>query len=105
MLVHVTLQYYIVHSAADVATMAPQTRARTLSNPPCSKRLFGSIAGTMPSVSPIIIPYLQRDLNTTLRTRCTARKGRQEVCDVVPRMPVKTSAQPLLVEEMSNKTN
>lgn len=49
---------------------------------------------------------LQADLNTTFRTRCTALlQGRQEVGDVVPRMPVETGPQPLLVEEMGNQTN
>ena len=49
---------------------------------------------------------LQGDFNTTLSTWCTTLlQGRQEVGDVVPRMPVETSPQPLLVEEMGNQTD
>jgi hypothetical protein len=49
---------------------------------------------------------LQADLNTALGTRRTTSLQRgQEVGDVVPGMSVKTSAQPLLVEEMGNQTD
>jgi hypothetical protein len=51
--------------------------------------------------SPVII--LQGDLNTALSTTLLQRG--EEVGDVVPWMPVKTSAQPLLVEEMGNETD
>jgi hypothetical protein len=49
------------------------------------------------------ITTLQADLNTALST--TSLQRRQEVGDVVPGMPVKTSAQPLLVKEMGNETD
>lgn len=48
---------------------------------------------------------LQGNLNTTLSTWRAALQGRQEVGDVVPRMPVETSPQPLLVEEVGNQTD
>jgi hypothetical protein len=49
---------------------------------------------------------LQANLNTTFSTWRTALlEGGQEVGDVVPRMPVETSPQPLLVEEMGNQTD
>jgi hypothetical protein len=49
---------------------------------------------------------LQADLNTTLGTwRTTGLQRGKEVGDVVPRMPVKTSTEPLLVEEMGNQTD
>jgi hypothetical protein len=49
---------------------------------------------------------LQANLNTALGTWCaTSLQGRQEVGDVVPRMPVETSAEPLLVKEMGNQTD
>jgi hypothetical protein len=50
--------------------------------------------------------YLQRDLDTALGTgSATAGQGGEEVGDVVPRMPVQASPQPLLVEEVGNQTN
>jgi hypothetical protein len=52
-----------------------------------------------------MISTLQANLNTTLVTWSTAGKGRQKVRNVIPRMPVKTSPQPLLVKEMGNQTN
>lgn len=49
---------------------------------------------------------LQRNFNTALGTwRTTSLQRGQEVGDVVPGMSVKTSAQPLLVEEMGNETD
>lgn len=49
---------------------------------------------------------LQANLNTALSTwRTTRLQRRQQVGDVIPRMPVKASAQPLLVEEVSNQTD
>ena len=49
---------------------------------------------------------LHLHLNTTLSTRRAALRQRgKEVRDVVPRMPVETGPQPLLVEEVSNQTN
>jgi hypothetical protein len=49
---------------------------------------------------------LQANLDTTLSTWCaTLLQGGQEVGDVVPGMPVETSPQPLLVEEMGNQTD
>lgn len=54
----------------------------------------------LPFLSIII---LQADLNTTLST--ASLQGGQEVRDVVPRMPVKTGPQPLLVKEMGNQTD
>ena len=52
------------------------------------------------------IPSLQANLNTALGTwRATSLQGGQEVGDVIPRMPVQASAQPLLVEEVSNQTD
>lgn len=49
---------------------------------------------------------LQSNLNTALGTwRTTSLQRGQEVGDVVPGMPVKTSAQSLLVKEMGNETN
>jgi hypothetical protein len=43
------------------------------------------------------------DLNTALRA--TLLEGREKVCDVVPRMSVEASAQPLLVEVVGNQTH
>jgi hypothetical protein len=49
---------------------------------------------------------LQANFNTTLGTwRTTSLQRGQEVGDVVPGMPVETSAQPLLVKEMGNETD
>jgi hypothetical protein len=49
---------------------------------------------------------LQGDLNTAFGTRrATSLQRGQEVGDVVPGMPVKTSTQPLLVKEMGNQTD
>jgi hypothetical protein len=48
---------------------------------------------------------LQGNLNTTLARRTALLQGGEEVGDVVPGMPVQTSPEPLLVEEMSNETN
>lgn len=49
---------------------------------------------------------LQANLDTTLSTwRTTLLQGGQEVGDVVPRMSVETSPQPLLVEEVGNQTD
>lgn len=47
---------------------------------------------------------LDIDLHTTLMTR-RLPKLREQVGDIIPRMPVKPSAQPLLVKVMSNETD
>ena len=51
------------------------------------------------------LAILQIDLNTTFTTGCTLGKAGQQVGDVVPRMPVQTGAQSLLVQEMGNQTD
>jgi hypothetical protein len=73
---------------------------------PRSKRPFRSKrqatrTGYTLAFSAIIV--LQADLNTALST--TSLQRRQEVGDVVPWMPVETSTQPLLVEEVGNETD
>lgn len=56
-----------------------------------------------PSLFPALKLHLH--LNTSLGSRCTALQRGEEVGDVIPRMPVETSPQPLLVEEVSNQTD
>lgn len=74
-LVHVTLQYYII-PPRSTSKSACCYRARTLSNPQRSKRLFRSSILTQPEPdipfpSPlIIIRNLQGNLNTTLSSWC-----------------------------------
>ena len=49
---------------------------------------------------------LDIDLHTAfLARRAASRQLRKQVGDVVPRMPVQTSAQSLLVQEMGNETD
>jgi hypothetical protein len=49
---------------------------------------------------------LQRDLDTTLRSwRATLLQGGKQVGNIVPGMPVETSAQPLLIQEVGNETD
>lgn len=48
---------------------------------------------------------LDIDLDTSLVARRTASQLREQVSDVVPRMPVQTRTQPLLVQEMRNQTD
>jgi hypothetical protein len=57
------------------------------------------------SLHPDIATSLQADLNSALVTRSTLAQGWEQVSDVVPRMAVKTGAQSLLVEVVSNQTD
>jgi hypothetical protein len=57
------------------------------------------------SLHPDVAASLQADLNSALVTRSTLAQSREQVGDVVPRMAVKTGAQSLLVEVVSNQTD
>ncbi len=48
---------------------------------------------------------LQTNLHSTLLTRITLRKVRQEISNIIPRMSIKPRPQPLLIEIMRNQPN
>ena len=75
---------------------------------PAPARPFARLKRNPTMIYPFLFPVqkLHLHLNTSLSSRCAALgKGGEEVGDVIPRMPVKTGPQPLLVEEVSNQTN
>jgi hypothetical protein len=57
------------------------------------------------SIVHIVINTLHGHFNTALVTGSTLAKLGEEVGDVIPRMPVQTSAESLLIEEVGNETD
>lgn len=55
-------------------------------------------------MNPYLLNTLQRHLHTTL-VACRSVHLGKEIGDIVPRMPVKTGLQPLLIEVMGNQAN
>lgn len=51
------------------------------------------------------VTSLQANFHSTFVARSALGERRQQVCDIIPRMSVETSAQPLLVEIVGNQTN
>lgn len=52
------------------------------------------------------MPLLHANLDTTLSTRCAAlAELGEEVGNIIPRMPVQSSAQSLLIQVMRNQTD
>ena len=72
------------------------------------KRLLKQIARKSSHFSSNISAPLQTNLHTTLVARCTlapSSQVREEVSDIIPRMPIQSSAQSLLVQMMRNQTD
>lgn len=97
----ISLQPYFRSSPLSMSCQSSELPARYSQQ--CYKNR--QTPGALPTRSILISALLDIDLHTTLVTGRPATKLREEVGDIVPWVPVKPSAQPLLVQKVGNKTN